>query len=175
MTEALVTLGVIARPHGVRGSVRVHLFNPDSSVLEEVDAVFVRDASGNARRTAVRNARPGPKALLMDLEGCDTREAAEALRGSAVCVPREALPPAGEGEVYFFDLIGLEVKSAGRAIGKVLDVVEYPSADCLRVQLEHGVVEIPILPLWIEEVDVESGTVSVHDLSDLPVEESSCE
>ncbi len=172
MTEALVALGVIARPHGIRGSVRVHLFNPDSSVLEGVDEVFVRDASGKARRMVVKNARPVPKALLMDLEGCNSPEAAEALRGAAVCVPRDVLPPADEGEVYFFDLIGLEVRSAGTAIGKVLDVVEYPSADCLRVQLDTGIVEIPILPLWIEEVDVEAGTVSVHDLSDLPVEEA---
>ncbi len=170
MTDALVALGVIARPHGVQGGLRVHAYNPRSTLLLEMSEVILRDAAGELRRVEVQSARPGPKAILMELEGCESREGAEALRGTAVCVPRSALPSTEDGEFYFVDLIGLVVTHGGSAMGKVIEVVDYPSADCLRVKLESGVVEVPVLPQWIEAVDLEAGEISVHDISDLPVE-----
>lgn len=172
MTDALVALGVIARPHGVQGGLRVHAYNPRSTLLLELSQVILRDRSGEVWRAEVHSVRPGPKAILMQLEGCESREAAEALRGTAVCVPRSALPPAEDGEFYFVDLIGLVVKHEGVEVGKVVDVVDYPSADCLRVQLEAGLIEVPVLPQWIDSVDLEAGEVRVHDLSDLPVEKT---
>lgn len=172
MSEELIALGVIARPHGVQGAVRVHPFNPSSSLLLEQTEVVLKHEGGDERRVAVRNTRPGPKAILMELDGVEGREAAEALRGVAVCVPRSALPPADEDEFYFVDLVGLAVREGEAIIGTVTEVVEYPSADCLRVELDAGHVEIPMMPQWIVEVDLEAGEITVHDISDLPAEKN---
>ena len=38
----LLQLGVIARPHGVRGEVRVHLFNPESATIWEVEELIIK-------------------------------------------------------------------------------------------------------------------------------------
>lgn len=166
--ERLVALGAIGRPHGVGGEVRVHRFNPESTLLSEVDLVWLRKEGEAPRAARVERARVhGPHVLLV-LEGVRGRDAAEALRGAEVCLPREALPEPAEDEVYHADLIGLTaVLADGSPAGEVVDVLSYPSADCLLVQGEDADREVPILPPYVERVDLDTRTVVVAHLEDL--------
>ncbi len=166
--EAIVELGVITRPHGVRGEVRVHPWNEESTLLAELPAVLLL-AGDDAREVRIERARRAPKVFLLKLEGVDTVEAAEALRDVHVAVSRDALPPLEGDEVYLVDLVGLEVRQDGARIGEVVDVVEYPSIECLVVRCEDGVREVPLNRPWIEEVDVEAGFVAVGPLDDVPL------
>ena len=160
-----IELGVIARPHGVSGELRVHLFNPESSLLQELAEVFLI-----GEEVEVLSARPGPKALLMRLQGVSSREDAESLRGYTLCVPREALPELEEGEYYHADLIGLEAFDGDEPIGEVLDVIDYPSAECLKIARPGGYIEVPMLPRWLERVDLDAGKVYLKDLNDIPLQ-----
>ncbi|MDH3202519.1 MAG: ribosome maturation factor RimM [Myxococcales bacterium] len=176
MTEAedlvaWIELGVIARPHGVGGEVRVHLYNPDSTLLEGVAEVFVRAEEDEVPSLVdVIGTRRGPKALLMRLAGVESREDAEALRGFTLCVPRDALPELEEGEYYHADLIGLQAYEGDRSVGEVVGVLDYPSVECLKVKTETGFLEVPMLPEWLERVDVEGGKVHLKALDDIPLQ-----
>lgn len=166
-----IELGVIARPHGVSGELRVHLFNPESSLLQELAEVFLIGEEGEEPALVeVLSARPGPKALLMRLQGVSSREDAESLRGYTLCVPREALPELEEGEYYHADLIGLEAFDGDEPIGEVLDVIDYPSAECLKIARPGGYIEVPMLPRWLERVDLDAGKVYLKDLNDIPLQ-----
>lgn len=167
-----VELGVIARPHGVRGELRVHLFNPDSTLLEELGEVFLRPKGQSPSLVEIAGTRRGPKALLMHLAGVESREAADALRGSILCVPRSALPKLEEGEFYLADLIGLVAYEGSDPIGSVVEVLDYPSVECLRVQVEAGYLEVPMLPRWLERIDLADGKVHLKDLKDIPVQKA---
>src|SRR5687767_1184159 len=107
--ERLVALGVVARPHGVRGELRVHLYNPESDLLLGRSRVMLSHR-GETREREILEARRHGEALLVTLEGVASREAADALRGAELAVPRDELPPLGEGEHYHVDLIGLEAR-----------------------------------------------------------------
>jgi 16S rRNA processing protein RimM len=166
-----IELGVIAKPHGVRGEVRVHVFNPESTLLRELAEVFlVGEEDEEPALVEVESTRQGPKALLMSLAGVGSREDAEALRGYTLCVPREALPELEEGEYYHADLIGLQAFDGDEAIGEVSDVIDYPSAECLKIERPGGYIEVPMLPKWLERVDVEAGRVHLRDLDDIPLQ-----
>ncbi len=166
-----IELGVIARPHGVSGELRVHVFNPESSLLQELAEVFlIGDEDEEPALVEVLSARPGPKALLMRLEGVSSREDAESLRGYRLCVPRESLPELEEGEYYHADLIGLEAFDGAELVGKILDVVDYPSAECLKIARPGGYIEVPMLPRWLERVDLDAGKVYLKDLDDIPLQ-----
>ena len=168
---AWIELGVVARPHGVSGELRVHVFNPDSTLLQELAEVFLIGEEDEAPALVeVLSSRPGPKALLMRLQGVRSREDAEALRGYRLCVPREALPELEEGEYYHADLIGLEAFDRAGPIGEVLDVIAYPSAECLKIARPGGYIEVPMLPRWLERVDLEHGKVYLKDLDDIPLQ-----
>jgi 16S rRNA processing protein RimM len=167
-----IELGVIAKPHGVTGEVRVHVFNPESTLLRELGEVFLVGEEGEEPALVeVESTRQGPKALLMRLAGVGSREDAEALRGYMLCVPREALPDLEEGEYYHADLIGLlAFDEDEEEIGEVVDVIDYPSAECLKIQRPGGYIEVPMLPRWLDRVDLEAGKVHLKDLDDIPLQ-----
>ncbi len=166
-----ITLGVITRPQGVTGELRVHLFNPDSTLLDGLDEIFLRPPEEEIP-TLVRmlSWRRAPKASLLRLEGVASREQAEELRGLELCIPRSVLPALDEGEFYFVDLIGLKVLHEGELVGEVVEVLDYPSVECLKVRTAQGFVEIPNLPQWIERVDLGAGEVHTLDLGDIPIQ-----
>jgi len=166
-----IELGVIARPQGVKGEVRVHVFNPESTLLEQMSEVFLLGEDDEEPGLVdVLTARRGPKALLLRLEGVSSHEDADALRGYRLCVPRGALPELEDGEYYHADLIGLEAFEGTESIGKVVDVLDYPSAECLKIERPDGFLEVPMLPKWLDRVDVEAGQVLLKDLDDIPLQ-----
>ena len=63
------------------------------------------------------------------------RNAAEALRGTELSVPRSALPPLGEGEYYHVDLLGLPaVSDAGEVLGKVVAIDDFGAGDVIEIE-----------------------------------------
>ena len=165
-----IELGVIARPQGLKGEIRVHVFNPDSTLLEGLAEVFlIGEDDEEPALVEIRSARRGPKALLLRLEGVSSREDAEALRGYRLCIPRGALPELEDGEYYHADLIGLEAFEGTESIGTVVDVLDYPSAECLKIERPDGFLEVPMLPKWLDRVDFEAGQVLLKDLDDIPL------
>jgi 16S rRNA processing protein RimM len=106
-----VTLAAIIGAHGVTGEVRLKLFGDGVAALKQ-HRVF--NVSGNDGTLTVEKLKDDGKggAIARFAEVAD-RTAAEALRGTALTVPRASLPPLGEGEYYYADLIGLPAVGAG--------------------------------------------------------------
>jgi 16S rRNA processing protein RimM len=165
----LVELGVVTRPQGVRGEVRVHPFNPDSDLLGTLEEVFLVSEDGATRHARVLRVTRAPKIFVIAFEGVTTRDGAEGLRGLTLAVPRETLPETDDDEYYLVDLPGLDVVQGETRIGAVLRVLEYPSMECIEVEFEDGLREIPLLPPWVEEVDLDAGVVRIGDCSDVPL------
>jgi 16S rRNA processing protein RimM len=166
-----IELGVVTRPHGVSGELRVHVFNPQSTLLQELGEVFlIGGIDEDPALVEIASTRQGPNCLLMRLVGVRSREDAEALRGYLLCVPRSALPELEEGEYYHADLVGLEAFEGSERIGKVVEVIDYPSVECLKIEMEGGFLEVPMLPQWLERVDLEGGTVHLKQLEEIPVQ-----
>ena len=166
-----IELGVVARPHGVNGEIRVHVFNPSSTLLEELGEVFlIAEGDEEPSLVEVKSTRRGPKTLLMRLAGINSVADVEAIRGCMLCVPRAALPELDEGEYYHADLIGLQAFEGTEPVGEVVDVLDYPSAECLKIERPDGFLEVPMLPRWLERVDVDAGKVHLKDLDDIPLQ-----
>ncbi len=87
---------------------------------------------------AVERARAVPRAYLVKLRGVDDRNAAEALHGATVSVPRSVLPPLEPGEYYLIDLIGAKVLGPEGEIGEVTGIVSHPTVDVIVLRLADG-------------------------------------
>lgn len=161
----LVSLGAILRAHGVRGALRARSFNPSSTLLTTLDRLTLR-RDGVEREVRVSQCRRAGDELHLVLEGVDTREKAEALKGHEICVPREALPPPAEGEYYLFDLVGLEVVEGDRVLGRVRELAIYPTVECVVVETEGGVLELPMIPPYLVDVDVVGRRIRVAHSAD---------
>ena len=167
---AWVPLAAVARPHGVRGELRLRLFNADSDLLLGLDEVLLRFPDGQEQEVSVDGARRANDAILLKLYSVDDRNGAEALRGAIVCAKRQEFPPLEAGEFYACDLEGARVvfEEAGVAseLGRVRAVVTYPTADALLVDAGDGgdPYEVPLVDSVIRNVDVENARVVLATL-----------
>jgi len=128
-----VTLGRIGAPHGVRGWVRVQSATRPPDAILEFDAWLI-DSGGGLAPYRVVDAQVQPKGIVVRLEGCDDRDAAVRLRNAEIAVARDALPPAGPGEWYWADLVGLAVETTtGTPLGHVDRLMETGANDVLVV------------------------------------------
>ncbi len=153
-------LGLVARPHGVRGELKLGLHFEQSTTLFEVPKVVLVREGTPPREYEIDKVRRAGKAILVMLAGVDSREAAEQLRGARVLVDRDALPALAPGEYYLADLVGCTVRAPGGELGVVEQVVSHPSVDSLLIRTPEGRrIEQPILDEWIERVSVEDRLV----------------
>lgn len=173
MTES-IELGRISRPHGLRGEIEVRLHWPESTALLEAENVVLSapraaDAEGEQRAYRVRYARATPKGVLLCLHDVADRDAAEALKGWTVSLPRTVMPPLGPGEYYLCDTLGADVLGPdGAPIGKVVDLRLYPSVDALLIERADGSqTELPLVDPYLREVDVATKTIVLASLDGL--------
>jgi 16S rRNA processing protein RimM len=169
--DELIELAAVVRAHGLRGELLLKSFNPDSELWRDLDRVVLKLREGGTRDCKVLTARgQHSDQLLLALEGVTTREAAEGLRGSVICVPRGQLPEAGEDEYYLVDLIGLEARDTeGKRIGSVEEVIQYPSVACLKVSGEGGSWEVPDTERYLSAIDLDAGFLTIAHLDELEV------
>jgi len=167
--ETWVPLAEIARPHGVKGELRLRLFNKTSDTLLGQDEVLVRLKDGEEHEVSVERARRADDAILMKLHSVDDRDRAEELRGALVCVRRRDFEDAESGEFYAIDVVGADVKLAGERIGTVAELVTYPSVEVLLVHADDGKGdwEVPLTEMYIARVDVEARLVELVSLDDI--------
>lgn len=164
-----VPLAEVARPHGVKGELRLRLFNATSDVLLGQDEVLVRMKDGEEHEVSIERARRADDAILMKLFSVDDRNRAEDLRGAQICVRRRDFPEAEEGEFYAIDVVGSEARVAGQRVGVVAELITYPSIEVLLIHADDGKGdwEVPLTEMFIGKVDVANKVVELVTLDDI--------
>jgi 16S rRNA processing protein RimM len=119
-SQKWVPLGKVLREWGVRGQVKCIAFNPESSLLAESPTLYLETADGYLP-FQVEEVRPHDQYWRIKFQGIDTPDAVRQYRGTAIALPREALPKIDKDEIYLEDLLGFEVMGPqGEALGRVL-------------------------------------------------------
>lgn len=157
MPAARVLLGVVGRPHGVRGLLHVQSFAANPTDLSRY---ALEDEGG--RRFLLRWQGEGI-AELFELVGgrripVADRTAAARLTNTRLHVARDDLPAPGWEEFYLADLIGLEAATPdGEALGRVEAVHDYGAG----ASLEIGRRLVPFTRVCVPEIDLPSGRLTV--------------
>ena len=169
---APISIGTIARPHGIRGEVRLRPWDDRSDL-------FARKRRPKQVRIRLGDADPVPYeiqearvhsdgSVLLALAGVETRNDAERLRGGEVLADRKDLPKPNPNEWFAEDLIGLAVASPeGTTLGSVRDVYANGAHEILIVETPTGDVDVPFVEAHVGDVDLEAGRVVALDLDAL--------
>lgn len=163
--DRLVLLGVIRRPHGVRGEASVEMLTDDPSRLSELDWVVLvsprRDALLPAEIVSSR-VHKGRALALFDL--FKTPEAVAEHRDWTVEIPDSESRELEADEYFIHDLIGLEVRdAAGRSLGRVSEALESSVQLLLRVErVSGGSFEMPFAEALVRSVDLEAKLLVVE-------------
>ena len=170
----MIAVGVLGKPHGVRGEIGLRLFNNEGAAgpapVGLGPILLARD--GRTVTHVVTSARPFGAGLLVTFAGINSREAAAALTLHEVLVERAALPAPRPGEYFVSDVIGCEVFGEdGTPLGLVRETFWNGAHDVMIVRgggaTPEGEAErlIPLVPEFVREVDASGRTIRVewHD------------
>jgi 16S rRNA processing protein RimM len=155
----MVRVGRIGAAHGIAGAVRVKTFTADPEGLGGYGPLSTADG----RELRIRTLRPAGTVVVVQFDGLRDRNAAEALNGTDLFVPRDRLPAPEEEEYYHADLIGLGAFTAdGSEIGTVIAVANYGAGDLIEIARAKGsTVLIPFTRAIVPKVDLAAKRLTV--------------
>jgi 16S rRNA processing protein RimM len=173
----LIALGVFGAPQGVRGEVRVKSYTSDPKAIAGYGVL----TDGRDERFVLESVRLLKDDMLVArVGGVASREAAAALTGTELFARREQLPPPGEDEFYYDDLIGLAAMTRdGVTLGRVVALTNYGAGDILEIMPEAGgeSVLLPFTKAVAVAIDFPGGRILIEspdevdgrELGDAPI------
>ena len=171
MPDRRILMGVVGRPHGVRGLVRVHSYTADPADLAGYGPLL--DDGGRPWTLAWR---VSGVAELRDAAGqpLPDRSAAERMVNTRLWVDRDRLPPPEEGEFYLADLVGMAaLDPAGAAVGRVAVVHDYGAGTSLEIERPgNAPLLVPFTHACVPHVDPAAGTLVVVEPDEVLVEDT---
>jgi len=131
--ERAVVLAAVAGAHGITGDVRLKLFG------EGIASIKPHKSFNGGKLTLEKLRDDGKGGAVARFAEVQDRNAAEALRGTTLTVPRTALPPLAEGEYYHADLLGLPaISDTGEPLGRVCAVENFGAGDVIEIERPDG-------------------------------------
>lgn len=164
MDLPLILIGAVTRAQGLKGALRVVPYLSEMEAYQDLERVVLQ-GEGLEEERALRACRVHGRFVIMELEGIDTREEAEALAGAYLYVDRGQLRELGADEYYKEDLIGAAVSTEeGRPLGEVAGFIDTGSNDVLVVRSEEEGAEehlIPLISSVVKKVDLKARVITV--------------
>jgi 16S rRNA processing protein RimM len=162
--EKLIVIGRVSRPHGLTGELVIEYFNRDDlAVFSRYHTIFIQGNEGTPRPYRLTQTRPHKESILARLEGIQTKEEAEQLRGRSVLVDAAALPPLPEDEYYGYEILGMRVVTEqGTVVGEITDIFPTGSNDVYVVQEGEKEFLIPALKDVIISIDKKDRTMVIR-------------
>ena len=158
-----IEAGEIVTTHGIRGEVKVLCWLDDPEMLCEFDRCRI-----DGREVIMEQVRVQKTCNLVKLQGVDTMEAAQLLRGKTIELYREDI----DDEVIFAaELVGMEVQCDGKTIGKVREVLDYPRNKVYVVKGEKEYM-IPAVSAFVLDTDMEKNLMQVRLIEGMATDEN---
>ena len=155
--------GEIVSTHGVRGEMKILPWADGPDFLLDFKRVRIGGVDYK-----IESCRIQKTCNLLKLQGIDTMEDAQAMRGRTVEVYRQDAP---KGLIFVAELLGVQVYCDGAHIGEVVDVLDYPANKVYVVKGEHSYM-IPAVKQFVLSTDLDQNEMQVKLLEGMQTDES---
>ena len=145
--------GEIVSTHGVRGEMKVLPWADGPDFLCDFHRVRIGGVEYKVEKCRVQKS-----CNLLKIQGVDTMEAAQAMRGKIVEIFRCDAP---KDLIFAAELIGVRVFCGEEEIGVLTDVLDYPGNKVYVVKGEKEYM-IPAVNAFVLETDMDAGTMQVR-------------
>ena len=153
-----IPVAEVARPVGIKGEVKLELLTDLYGIFEPASAVFI--GSDRTPATIERFNRFGGR---LKLEGSDSRERAESLRGETIYCEVERAVGLLDGRYFHFQIMGLEVVTTeNEVLGKVVEIFETGSNDVYVVRRQSTEILLPATREIVLGIDLDRNTMTVN-------------
>jgi 16S rRNA processing protein RimM len=163
-----LVVGHISKPHGTKGEVFVWPLTdrPDGVFVEGRELILGDEEAqigAELNTLKIERTRPFKRGVLVKFEGLEDRNEVEAIGNAYLLLPFDHLEPLEEGEVFYHELLGLEVVTQeGERVGRVREVYDTAPTHLLEIKSEDGKLRlIPFTRQVVREVNLETRTVVI--------------
>jgi 16S rRNA processing protein RimM len=168
----LIALGEIGATHGVRGLLRFHPYDSASEPPPTGQPLFLKPGhdpgSSDLRTIVLDDARRHGTVMLLRVAGIDSIEAAEPLVGATLAMPEHDLPAPAAGEVYVYQLEGLDVvTNAGDRLGTIERSFSNGANEVLVVHDGPREILIPMIADIVQAIDLAGNRVIIEPIPGL--------
>jgi len=166
--DSFVVVGLIIKPHGIRGEVVVEIHCDDPSVFAKGRSLKLQISPTDIKTLEIEAIRYHKKRALVKFASIQDINEAEKLRGLILLVEKSALVPTSEEEYYYFELIDSVVSDEkGNYIGTVKSIIEGTGTNLLEIETTKGGFLLPFVKEYIVEVRRGNHEIIIKHFSDL--------
>ena len=160
-------VGIIVKPQGVKGEVKVKISSPRPERFYNLEKVYIR--FNKLQTCSIENIRISNGFVFLKLTDIDSRNDAELLRNKEILISEDQLIDLEENEYFVHDLIGCQViTEEGLKIGEIEDIIQNSSNDIYLVKNQQGQeILIPAINDVVINVDIKERQVTIHVLEGL--------
>ena len=168
LPEDFFPIGKILKPKGLKGEVKVFLYNLDSNILDKNIIFFIKN-DNSFIEYGIESFKKSSKYYLIKFIDVFDRNTIQNLCEKRIYVSRKNLPD--KKGTYLIDLIGfLVIDEFNVKYGKVIDIVHLPTNNSLLIDYNNKEIMIPIIDNFIELFDYEDEVIIVKN-SDIFIKE----
>lgn len=163
--SGFLVIGRLIRPHGIRGEMRAAVYTQLPERFTWMEQIYLAREANDPQPTRheLRSVRFHQGNALIRLDGYETRDDLEVLRGMWLLVPDSEAIPLEEGEVFHHDLEGLSVVTdQGEALGTLVEILETGANEVFVIRGQGGEILLPNIEEVVLKVDLDAGTMLVH-------------
>ena len=156
-TANLIEIGLIVKPHGLKGELKLKLHSPESNLILNIDNIYVDN-----QIFKIDYSKKVSNGILLKFVSKNTRNSIEDLIGKKIFVDKDIIPLAPSGENYYFELIGSKVVYNNVEIGTLIEIVETKANNIYVVkELNGNEILIPKTKSFIKEFNKDKKILEV--------------
>jgi len=155
-------IGKIVGLHGLKGDVKAEYWCDGAEVFCALRTLYLN----NGETKLSVNSRPHKNIILIKIDGINTAEQAESLKGHILFAFRDDIPK-DPGSHFIQDLIGLQVQdfNSGKIYGNINDVLKTGANDVYSVADNAGKEYlVPVIDSVVKEINLEEGKVIIKPI-----------
>ena len=157
----LLPIGVVSKGKGLKGELKVFLYNEDSESLNSNSNIWI-NLNGSYKSFKLIYISPGKNNRIIKLEGIDSRDLSEDLKNKKIYISRKDFPDSKD--FYLIDIINFKVFDIdNNNLGIVIDVINLPTNNSLLIKYNNKEIMIPIIDDFIELFDFRNKEVIVKN------------
>lgn len=161
----LLEYGKVSRAHGLHGELRIVPFSRDTSNLPLIDKLYIKtkgEIKEETREYRITGKNIRPDSAIIKLEGVETKQDADLLKGSIVYVEISQLEETEEDEYYWFQLKGLRVfDEEDRYLGSVENLIDGSSHTLLVVKGGDREFLVPMVETIVKDINTDTQRITI--------------
>ena len=150
------TIGIILRPHGVRGALKIEPLTDDVARFKSLKQVYIDSTIYNVSSSQVSSS-----GVFLTFDEIKDRNQAELYRNKEIQIDKKDAVPLQKGRYFIVDIIGCEVFAGDEKVGVITDVLQNGAADVYVIKSNGKIIMVPALKKLLVDVDCDNKKIIV--------------